>query len=185
MTEQTGPTAEQLAAVNQAQTPGEYAAAAAAAGLTGDAEGLAAAGAAPVTAPDFSELVRKVQADNQAQIEALEASFRQQLDALRAGMPIPAGDPKVGVTRNLSAGLKLLTDSYPNAGRLAPLVEANGELAAAVAEPGPDDPPAEAPGEDLVQRVLTTFRRFARANPTLETGLLEHAAQVAEDTYGL
>lgn len=185
MTEPVQPTPDQLRAVSEAQTPEQYAAAAKAAGLTADAEQAAAAGAAPVQVPDFSELVRQVQADNAKQIEQLEASFRAQLDALKAGMPVPAGDPKLGVARNLSDGLTWLVNSYPGAARVDPLKEANGELAAAVAQPGPDDPPAEAPGNDLVQRVITTFRRVARANPQLETGILEHAAQVAEDTFGL
>jgi hypothetical protein len=186
MTEQpTGPTPEQLAAVNTAQTPEEYAAAAQAAGLTGDAEGLAVAGAAPVQVPDFSELVRQVQADNAKQIADLEASFRAQLDALKAGMPVPAADPRLGVARNLADGLAWLVKSYPNLNRLAPLEKSAGELSAAVALPGPDDAPPEAPDGELVGQVIKTFRRVRAANPQVDTGILEHAAQIAEDTFEL
>jgi hypothetical protein len=173
-----------LRAVNEAQTPAEYAAAAQAAGLTAEAEAAAAAGAAPVQAPDFAELVKDLQAQNAAQIADLTSHFEAQLEALKAGMPLPAVDPHVPVARNLSDGVKLFAVSYPNAARLEPLSTANGELAAAVADPG-DGTKVEAPAPDLVQRVVTTLRRVAAANPQLETGILEHAAQLAEDTFGL
>lgn len=176
----TQPTPEQLAAVAQAQTPAEYMAAAQAAGATGDAEAAAAAGAHAVSAPDFAEQLRQVQADNAAQIAALEAAFQQQLDALRAGLPVPSTDPVVGTARNLSAGVKLLTDAYPSAGRVGGLVKANAELASAVAEHD-DGSKVEAPDPDLINRVISAFRRFAAANPQLETGLVEHAAVVVED----
>jgi hypothetical protein len=185
MSEPTGPTEEQLRAVNEAQTPAEYAAAAQAAGLTTGAEEAAAAGAAPVQVPDFAELVRQMQADNAEQIAALEASFKAQLDSLKAGIPAPAVDPKIPVARNLSASAALFANAYPNASRLEPLKEASTRLAAAVAEPGPDDPPAEVPDPALVGRVITTLRRAIAANPQLETGILEHIAQGAEDLFEL
>jgi hypothetical protein len=178
------PTPEQLRAVNEAQTPAEYAQAAAAAGLTTEAEQAAAAGAHPVAAPDFGELVRQMQADNAAQIAQLEASFKAQLEGLRAGIPLPAVDPKVPVARNLSDGVRLFAASYPHASRLEPLTAANAELAAAVADPG-DGGEVAAPDPALVARVVTTLRRAAVANPALETGILEHAANNAEDTFDL
>lgn len=184
MSEPEGPSAAQLAAVNEAQTPEDYAAAAKAAGLTADAEQAAAAGAAPVQVPDFAELIKQYQADQQAQIDAMQASFNAQLEALRAGLPVPTVDPSVNVVRNLTAGISSLTGSYPNAQRVAPLAKANDELAAAVAEPadGGDTP---APDAGAVANVIKLLRRVTTANPQLETGILEHAAQLAEDTLGL
>jgi hypothetical protein len=84
--------AEQQAAyarVNAAQTPGEYAAAASAAGLTGDAAQLAAGGAAPLQAPTFEEqLAESIQRNNalEQQIASLGAQFQQALAGLQSQM---------------------------------------------------------------------------------------------------
>jgi hypothetical protein len=177
------PTPEQLAAVGAAQTPAEYAAAASAAGLTADAEAAAAAGAHPVAAPDFAELLAQYKNDQAAQIAALEADFNARLEALRAGVPAPAVDPSVPVTANLSDGITAITAAYPNAVRADKLAAANKELAAALV-PGEDGKPATVDGAQ-VAGVIKLLRRFTRANPQLETGLLEHAAQLAEDQLGL
>lgn len=86
MTYPTGPTPEQLAAVSQAQTPQAYAQAAQAAGLTGQAEGLLASGAAPVAAPTFEEQLAAARQDNaalQAQLVALNAQFQQAIAGLQ------------------------------------------------------------------------------------------------------
>lgn len=180
------PTPEQLRAVTEAQDPVTYMQAAQAAGLTQDAQAAAEAGAHPVTPPDYGAMLQQFQADQAAQIAKLRADFEAQVAALQQGIPAPTVDPTVSAARNLSAGIQVLTDSYPNAGRRDPLVKSNGELAAAIA----DDPaqPGEkvaAPSPDLLQQVIARFRRFAAANPTLETGLIEHAAQVAEDVAEL
>lgn len=170
-------------AVSEAQTPAQYAAAAAAAGLTGDAQEAALAGARPVEVPDFSALLKEYQAAQQQQIDAMQANFDAQIAALRAGIPAPAVDPRVSVARNLADGLKLLTGSYPGAARVEPAVKAGAALSKAVAPvDGAETPP---PASGLVADVLKTFRRFAAANPQLETGLIEHAAQIAEDVFGL
>jgi hypothetical protein len=179
-----GPTPEQLAAVNQAQTPAEYAAAAKAAGLTEDAEQAALAGAAPVTPPDYGKMMEQFRADQAAQLEKIKADFDRQLAALQQGLPVSATEPGVGEARNLSDGLKVLAASYPRAGRVEPMAQAAGELADAVADPG-DGSKVTTPDTSLVSRALTTFRRFAKANPQLETGIFEHAAQVLEDALGL
>jgi hypothetical protein len=173
-----------LQAVNTAQTPAEYMQAAQAAGLTADAEAAAAEGAAPVTPPDYGAMLAQFQADQQAQLAKIRSDFEAQLAALQAGIPAPSVDPVVSAARNLSAGIQVLTDSYPNAGRRDPLVKSNGELVAAVAE-DPEGAAVEAPSPDLLRQVIARFRRFAASNPQLETGLIEHAAQLAEDTAEL
>jgi hypothetical protein len=84
-----GPTPEQQAAYAQvasAQTPAELAAAAQRAGLTGDAQALAAAGAAPVQAPSFEEQLAastKQNAALQAQLQALQSNFASQIQGLQ------------------------------------------------------------------------------------------------------
>lgn len=77
------------AAVTAAQTPQEYAAAAQAAGLTGDASALAAGGAAPVQAPTFEEQLAASQQANaalQTQIDALNKNFAAALAGLQTQM---------------------------------------------------------------------------------------------------
>lgn len=184
MTEPTGPTPEQLRAVTEAQTPEAYMAAARAAGVTGDAEQAALAGAAPVTAPDFSALLAQYKQDQQAQIDKLQADFEAQLNALRAGIPAPAVDPRIPVALNFQLGAAVLAKSYPYAARVDPLTASAGQLAAAL-EPVEDGAPAPVPDPGLVADLVKKFRRFAAANPQLETGLIEHAAQIAEDTFDL
>lgn len=184
MSEPQAPDPALLQAVNQAQTPAEYMAAAQAAGLTGDAEQAAAAGAAPVTPPDYGAMLAQFQVDQQDQIAKLRADFEAQVAALQAGIPAPTVDPVVSTARNLSAGLQVLVDAYPYALRRDPLVKAAGELGAAVAE-DPQGGKVAAPDPELVARTIKVFRRFAAANPQLETGLLEHAAQVTEDAAEL
>lgn len=184
MTEPTGPTPEQLRAVTEAQTPAQYMAAAKAAGVTGDAEQAALAGAHPVEVPDFSALLAQYKADQQKQIDAMQASFDQQIAALRAGIPAPAVDPRVSVARNLSDGVALLAAQYPNGVRLEPLASSNAALSTAVAEL-PDGAETPVPDGAAVADVIKKFRRFAAANPALETGLVEHAAQLAEDVFDL
>lgn len=83
---QPGPTPEQLAAVNAAQTPQAYMQAAQAAGLTGDAAQLAATGAAPVSAPSFEEQLAAARQDNaalQAQLSSLNQQFQNALASLQ------------------------------------------------------------------------------------------------------
>jgi phage tail protein X len=159
-------------------------AAAAAAGLTTDAEQAALAGAKPVEPPDFGAMLAQYKADQQAQIDKLQADFEKQLAALRAGVPAPLVDPRVNVARNLTDGLALLAKSYPAAARLEPMAKANGVLAEAVAVL-PDGADTPVPDPAAVAQVLKTFRRFAAANPQLETGLIEHAAQITEDVFDL
>jgi hypothetical protein len=173
-----------LAAVNTAQTPEQYAAAAKAAGLTADAEQAAAAGAAPVVPPDYGAMLEQFQKDQQAQITKIKADFEAQLAALQAGIPASTTAPGVGEARNLSDGLKVLATSYPQAGRVAPLAKAAGALADAVADKG-DGAAVATPDTSLVTRAVATFRRFRAANPQLETGIFEHAAQVLEDALEL
>lgn len=185
MTEQpAGPTPEQIRAVSEAQTPQAYMAAARAAGLTGDAEQAALAGAAPVAAPDFGAMMAQFKADQQAQIDKMQADFEAQLAALRSGIPAPLVDPRVSVARNLSDGLALLFRSYPNGARIGPAAAAAGVLAAAIA-PVEDGGETPVPDVGVLDDALRKFRRFAAANPQLETGLIEHAAQVAEDAFGI
>ncbi|HEV2241816.1 MAG TPA: hypothetical protein VGR98_12300 [Streptosporangiaceae bacterium] len=184
MGEPVQPTADQLRAVTEAQTPEEYMRAAAAAGLTGDAEQAALAGAKPVEAPDFAAMLAQFKADQQAQIDKMQADFDTQLAALRSGIPAPLVDPRVSVARNLSDGLILLLRQYPAAtARVAPLADANASFAAGlVPEDGAETP---VPLAGVVEDVIKKFRRFALANPTLETGLIEHAAQITEDVFDL
>lgn len=81
-----GPTPEQLAAVNEAQTPQAYMAAATAAGLVGQASDLAASGAAPVAAPTFEAQLAAARQDNaalQAQLQTLNQQFQQALAGLQ------------------------------------------------------------------------------------------------------
>lgn len=191
MTEPTGPTPEELEAqaarlraVTEAQTPADYMAAAKAAGVTGDAEQAALAGAHPVEAPDFSALLAQYKADQQAQIDAIQASFDQQLAALRAGIPAPAVDPRVSVARNLTDGVALLARSYPNAARAEPMAAAAAAVGEAAAEL-PDGEKTPVPDGAAIADLVKKFRRFAAANPVLETGLIEHAAQIAEDVFDL
>jgi hypothetical protein len=184
MAEPVQPTADQLRAVNEAQTPQEYLAAAAAAGLTADAEQAALAGAKPVDAPDFTQLLEKFKADQQAQIDKMQADFDAQLAALRSGIPAPAVDPRVSVARNLSDGVALLLRQYPRAtARAEPVGKASTALADALAEQDGAETPV--PDAGLVADLIKRFRRFAWANPQLETGLIEHAAQLAEDVFDL
>lgn len=171
-------------AVTEAQTPEQYAAAAAAAGLTGDAESAALAGAHPVAAPDFSELLAQARRDQQAQIDKLSADFEAQINALRAGIPAPAVDPRVPVAQNLNDGVALLARSYPLAGRVDPLAVSAAQLAAALT-PVEEGAPVPIPDAGLVEDLIRKFRRFAAANPALETGIFEHAAQIAEDVFEL
>jgi hypothetical protein len=181
------PTPEQAAAfraVNEAQTPQDYIAAAAAAGLTGDAEQAALAGAKPVEAPDFAAMLAQFKADQQAQIDKMQADFDAQLAALRSGIPAPVVDPRVSVARNLADGVALLASQYPRAVRLEPAAKATTALAEAV-KPGEDGAETPAPDAGLVADLVKKFRRFAAANPQLETGLIEHAAQLAEDAFDL
>lgn len=90
MTEFMTPEQQAAAArLAQAQSPAEYAALAEQAGLTGAAQGLAAAGAAPVSAPSFEEQLAEYQQRNaalQAQINSLTASFSDQLAKVQAGL---------------------------------------------------------------------------------------------------
>lgn len=173
-----------LTAVNQAQTPEQYAAAARAAGLTADAEQAAAAGAAPVVPPDYGAMMEQFKADQVAQLEKIRADFERQLAALQQGLPVSQTDPGVAEARNLSDGLKVLAASYPRANRVEPLAKAAGELSEAVADPG-DGSKVATPDTALVSRAIKTFRRFTTANPQLETGIFEHAAQVLEDALEL
>jgi hypothetical protein len=81
--------AAQWAAVNQAQSPQELLAAAQRAGLTGDAQGLAAAGAAPVSAPSFDEQLLAANQRNaalEAQIERLNGQFTAAIQGLQSQM---------------------------------------------------------------------------------------------------
>lgn len=183
MSEPQQPTVEQLRAVSEAQTPEQYMAAARAAGLTGDAEQAALAGAAPVAAPSFAEQLAQFKADQQAQIDKMQADFELQLAALRSGIPAPLVDPRVSVTRNLTDGVSLLVRSFPYAARVEPVAASNAALAADVAPVDGEKTPA--PDGAAVADVIKKFRRFAAANPQLETGLVEHAAQIAEDVFDL
>ena len=179
-------TPEQVAAaqaVAQAQTPEQYLAAARAAGLVGNAEQAALSGAAPVAAPDFGAMLAQFRADQEAQIAKIQADFAAQLEALRAGVPAPAVDPRVSVARNLVDGAGLLAKSYPAGARVEPLAAAAAALSTAL-EPV-DGGATPAPDGAAVADVVKKFRRFATANPTLETGLVEHAAQIAEDVFDL
>jgi hypothetical protein len=180
----TEPTPDQLRAVNEAQTPAEYIAAAQAAGLTGDAEQAALAGAHPVAAPDFAAMLEQFKADQQAQIDKMQADFDAQLAALRAGVPAPLTDPRVSVARNFADGVALLARSYPAAARVDPAGKAAAVLSDAVAE-REDGAETPVPDAGTVADVIKRFRRFAAANPQLETGLVEHAAQLAEDVFDL
>jgi hypothetical protein len=184
VTEQTGPTQDQLRAVTEAQTPEQYMAAARAAGLTGDAEQAALAGARPVEAPDFAAMLAQFKADQQAQIDKMQADFDAQLASLRSGIPAPLVDPRVSVARNLADGLALLVRSYPNAARLDPAAKSGEALSEAVAVK-PDGAETPAPDGAAVADLIKKFRRFAAANPALETGIVEHAAQIAEDVFDL
>jgi hypothetical protein len=77
------------ARVNAATTPSEYAAAAAAAGLTGDAQALATGGAQPVQVPSFEEQLAASQQANaalQAQINAMGDRFKDALAGLQSQM---------------------------------------------------------------------------------------------------
>lgn len=171
-------------AVAEAQTPAQYMAAAAAAGLVGSAEQAALAGAAPVAAPDFSALLAQYKADQQKQIDAMQASFDQQIAALRAGIPAPAVDPRVSVARNLADGVALLASQYPNAARLEPMATSGASLSTAVAELA-DGAETPVPDGAAVADLIKKFRRFAAANPALETGLIEAASQLTEDVFDL
>jgi hypothetical protein len=184
VTEQIGPTPDQLRAVTEAQTPADYMAAARAAGLTGDAEQAALAGAKPVEAPDFAAMLAQFKADQQAQIDKMQADFDAQLAALRSGIPAPLVDPRVSVARNLADGVALLARQFPTAARLEPAATSGATLSEAVAvkEDGAETP---APDAAEVADLIKKFRRFAAANPQLETGLVEHAAQLAEDVFDL
>ncbi len=64
------------------------------------------------------------------------------------------------------------------------MTKANDVLAEAVAV-RPDGAETPVPDAAAVAQVLKTFRRFAAANRQLETGLIEHAAQIAEDVFEL
>ena len=170
-------------AVAEAQTPQEYIAAARAAGLVGVADEAAAAGAAPITAPDFTALLEQYKLDQQAQIDKMQADFDAQIASLRAGVPQPLVDPRVSVARNLSDGLALLAASYPAGARREPMARSAKALAEAVAPV--DGAATPVPDDATVVSAIKTFRRFAAANPVYETGLLELAAEVAEDLFGL
>lgn len=170
-------------AVAEAQTPAQYLAAAQAAGLVGDAEQAALAGAAPVQAPDFGAMLEQFKADQQAQIDKMQADFERQLAALRAGVPAPLIDPRVSVTQNLTDGVALLLKSYPYAARLEPVAKASAVVSEAVAPVDGAETPV--PDTGAVADLVKKFRRFAAANPQLETGLIEHAAQIAEDVFDL
>jgi hypothetical protein len=77
------------ARVNAAQTPADYMAAASAAGLTGDAAGLAASGAAPVNVPTFEDQLAESLQKNaalEAQISQLGAQFHAALAGLQSQM---------------------------------------------------------------------------------------------------
>ncbi len=114
-----GVTAEQQAAAQrlaQAQTPAEYAAAAAALGLTSDAQQAAAQGAAPVPAPDFAVQLQQLQAQN-AQLQA-------QMAALIAQQPVPRNPVAAAIT-DVEAHLKRMQGTYPHIewGVLASVIE--------------------------------------------------------------
>jgi hypothetical protein len=185
MTEPVQPTADQLRAVNEAQTPAEYIAAAQAAGVTGDAAGLALGGAHPVSAPDFAAMLEQFKADQQAQIDKMQADFEAQLAALRAGVPAPLVDPRVSVARNFADGVALLARSYPHAARVEAAAKSAAVLAGAIAAQEGVSDAVPVPDAAVVADVIKRFRRFAQANPQLETGLVEHAAQLAEDVFDL
>lgn len=175
-----GPTEAQLRAVNEAQTPEAYAAAAQAAGLTADAEAAAQAGARPVEAPDFAAQLDQMRRDQAAQLDQMRASFEAQLAAVQAGLPVPSTSNEVAAARNLSAGVADLAARYPGSPRVEPMQAANQDLAAAVEDPG-DGTKVEDPDPALAGKVIARFRRWAAANRTKESGLVEHAAQVLED----
>jgi hypothetical protein len=103
-----GVTAEQQAAAQrlaQAQTPEEYAAAAAALGLTSDAQAAAQQGAAPVVAPDFAVQLAQLQAQN-AQLQA-------QMAALIAQTPVQQ-HPVTAAIQVVEAHLKRMMGTYPH-----------------------------------------------------------------------
>jgi hypothetical protein len=103
-----GVTAEQQAAAQrlaQAQTPQEYAAAAAALGLTNDARQAAAQGAAPVVAPDFAVQLQQLQAQN--------AALQAQMAALIAQQPVQQ-HPVQQAVQTIEAHLKRMMSTYPH-----------------------------------------------------------------------
>jgi hypothetical protein len=92
-------------ALREAQTPADYARAAQAAGLTGDAQDAALAGARPVAAPDFAAQLAQLQRQN-------EALQRQMAEFLKA-QPTPA-NPVTKAVADVEAHVKALLWRYPN-----------------------------------------------------------------------
>jgi hypothetical protein len=112
-------TPEQQAAAQrlaQAQTPQEYAAAAAALGLTADARAAAQSGATPVAAPDFAVQLQQLQAQN--------AALQAQMQALIAQQPVQR-HPVAAAIADVEAHLKRMMSTYPHIewGVLASVVE--------------------------------------------------------------
>lgn len=112
-------TPEQQAAAQRlanAQTPAEYAAAAAALGLTSDAQQAAQQGAAPVPAVDFAVQLAQLQAQN--------AALQAQMSALIAQTPVQQ-HPAASAIQTIEAHLKRMMGTYPHIewGTLASVVE--------------------------------------------------------------
>ena len=92
-------------ALAAAQTPADYARAAQAAGLTGEAQQAALAGAAPVAAPDFAQQLAQLQRQN--------AALERQMAELLKQQPVSVHPAAQAVT-SVEAHVKALLRRYPN-----------------------------------------------------------------------